>query len=245
MRSKEAHLSQRDLVLFADGELADRARRQAGAHLDACWSCRERLSALQGAILSFVRERDARLNAELPASAPVALFRARLAEAAAASEPSRWKQFAMAGLAFAGIVAGILIISVSTVNAEGPKPRLGLTPGETRPITLAQVCADARAEVVTSGIPEETQRRVFAAYGVAVSQRDQFEVDYLITPDLGGTESVRNLWPQPYSVRWNARVKDRLEQRLHELVCSGEMDLATAQRAIAVDWIGAYKKYVR
>lgn len=74
--------------------------------------------------------------------------------------------------------------------------------------------------------------------------RVDFEVDYLITPDLGGAESLRNLWPQPYSATWNARVKDRLEQRLHQLVCAGKMDLSTAQHDIATDWIGAYKKYV-
>jgi hypothetical protein len=39
-------------------------------------------------------------------------------------------------------------------------------------------------------------------------------------------------------------VKDRLEGKLHELVCSGQLDLKTAQQAIAADWIGAYKFYV-
>ena len=34
-----------------------------------------------------------------------------------------------------------------------------------------------------------------------------------------------------------------LEERLHTLVCSGQVDLATAQRELATDWIGAYKKY--
>jgi hypothetical protein len=45
-------------------------------------------------------------------------------------------------------------------------------------------------------------------------------------------------WP------WNAQVKDRLEDKLHELVCSGQLDLKTAQQAIASNWIEAYKKYV-
>jgi hypothetical protein len=43
---------------------------------------------------------------------------------------------------------------------------------------------------------------------------------------------------------WNARVKDRLEDRLHALVVNGKLDLKTAQREIATDWIAAYKKYV-
>ena len=43
---------------------------------------------------------------------------------------------------------------------------------------------------------------------------------------------------------WNAQVKDRLEDKLHELVCIGQLDLKTAQKAIASNWIEAYKKYV-
>ena len=42
---------------------------------------------------------------------------------------------------------------------------------------------------------------------------------------------------------WNARVKDELEEQLHEMVCDGQLDLSTAQSDIAKDWVGAYKKY--
>lgn len=71
-----------------------------------------------------------------------------------------------------------------------------------------------------------------------------YEVDYLITPALGGADDIGNLWPQSYSATiWNAHVKDALEDRLHELVCRGDVDLTTAQREISRDWISAYKKY--
>jgi len=39
-------------------------------------------------------------------------------------------------------------------------------------------------------------------------------------------------------------VKDALERKLHKLVCAGQLDLKTAQREIASNWIEAYKKYV-
>jgi hypothetical protein len=35
-----------------------------------------------------------------------------------------------------------------------------------------------------------------------------------------------------------------LEDRLHALIVNGKLDLETAQREIATDWIAAYKKYV-
>ena len=252
-----AHLSENDLVMAADGELPPKRRAEIAAHLESCWSCRERMLSLQNTIADFVRARNSELDPLLPPVAgPRALLRARLAES---RRPSSGMSFlrpffpafrspglpigrlAVAAAAFLGI---LLVLFQSTVNAEGPKPRFGLTPGETRPITLEGVCLYSNAEVTTSDIPEDVRQKVFAAYGIKSSQANQFEVDYLITPDLGGTESIRNLWPQPYSARWNARVKDKLEARLHELVCGHKLDLATAQHDIAFDWIAAYRKYV-
>jgi len=276
--------------MASDGELSPRRQADVRAHLDACWTCRERMRSLETAVMEFVRARSQNLDDDLPSAAgPQALFRARLAEAAASSGwiltsgvhgplprgrgsasncehasafPRRAREQAVSGplqpspklsatwrlapaaAVFLFVVAAILIIFDTKVNAEGPKPKARLTPGETRPITIDEVCRTPQAEVITPNITEETRRGVFAAYGIDAARRGEFEVDYLITPDLGGSESVRNLWPQPYSARWNARVKDRLEQRLHQLVCEDKVDLTTAQHDIAVDWIGAYKKYV-
>jgi hypothetical protein len=73
----------------------------------------------------------------------------------------------------------------------------------------------------------------------------EYELDYLITPELGGATDRRNLWPEPYGLRsWNAHAKDALENVLPRLVCSGRLDLATAQHEIAGNWIDAYKKYL-
>jgi hypothetical protein len=88
------------------------------------------------------------------------------------------------------------------------------------------------------------QRKVFEEYGIVAAEPRAYEVDYLITPALGGADDIRNLWPQSYSAAvWNARVKDALEDRLHDLVCEGNLELATAQHDISSDWIAAYKKY--
>jgi hypothetical protein len=64
----------------------------------------------------------------------------------------------------------------------------------------------------------------------------------LIPLELGGSTSIRNLWPEFHRTSpWNAQAKDRLEGKLHELVCDGKIDLKTAQQAIASNWIEAYK----
>src|SRR3984893_578490 len=72
-----------------------------------------------------------------------------------------------------------------------------------------------------------------------------YGVDHLIPLELGGSNSIKNLWPEFHRTSpWNAQVKDRLEGKLHELVCARQLDLKTAQQAIASNWIEAYKMYV-
>ena len=74
----------------------------------------------------------------------------------------------------------------------------------------------------------------------------KYEVDHLISLELGGSNDVGNLWPESYvSVPYNARDKDKLENTLHRLVCTGRMPLETAQELIRTDWIKAYRMYVK
>ena len=73
-----------------------------------------------------------------------------------------------------------------------------------------------------------------------------YEEDHLISLELGGhPTSPDNLWPEPWFGNWNAKVKDALENRLHKMVCDGDISLRDAQKAIATDWIGAYKQYLQ
>jgi len=71
-----------------------------------------------------------------------------------------------------------------------------------------------------------------------------YEEDHRISLELGGDPSdARNLWPEPYAAT-GARVKDRIENKLHELVCAGSLPLAVAQADIATNWYAAYVKYL-
>jgi len=100
-----------------------------------------------------------------------------------------------------------------------------------------------REEIVRE-VPPPLREKILQEYGIKNARAGDYEIDYLITPGLGGAEDIHNLWPEPYaSSVWNAHTKDTLEEHLHELVCAGKLDLSTAQRDIATDWIGAYKRY--
>ena len=123
------------------------------------------------------------------------------------------------------------------------EPDLQLTPGATVPVTADEVCGGEVKKAVPV-VPVSLKRKVFEEYGVTRPEPDHYEVDYLITPELGGATDIRNLWPEPYQdTVWNAHVKDQLEDRLHRMVCQGDLDLGTAQRDISSDWIAAYRKY--
>jgi hypothetical protein len=70
-----------------------------------------------------------------------------------------------------------------------------------------------------------------------------YEEDHLISLELGGSPTApKNLWPEPYAATDGARIKDRIENKLHALVCAGQISLATAQHAIASNWYAAYQR---
>ncbi|HVU45137.1 MAG TPA: hypothetical protein VHD85_03360 [Terracidiphilus sp.] len=122
-------------------------------------------------------------------------------------------------------------------------PNRYLAPGAARTVTLSEVCSMPHEEVAVEVTPSLRQK-VFAEYGISSARPDDYEIDYMIAPGLGGTDDIRNLWPEPYKAAvWNAHVKDALEERLHKMVCAHQIDLQTAQHAIAGNWIMAYKRY--
>jgi hypothetical protein len=68
------------------------------------------------------------------------------------------------------------------------------------------------------------------------------EIDHIISLQLGGSNDIANLYPEGLFANPGYRVKDKLENRLHDLVCDGQMTLRTVQRGIAKGWQALYKK---
>lgn len=72
-----------------------------------------------------------------------------------------------------------------------------------------------------------------------------FEEDHLISLEIGGSPTdPKNLWPEPYAGTLGARAKDKIENKLHALVCSGQISLRTAQMSISKNWYVTYQKYI-
>jgi hypothetical protein len=145
----------------------------------------------------------------------------------------------------------IVLFFAATILAAGKDPILPdhqLTPGATVDIPLKTLCTPGyTAQPGVRHVTDSTKRKVFAEYGLDPDKIDtsKYEIDHLISLELGGSNDIKNLWPQSYVTKpYNAHVKDVLENRLHHLVCSGKLDLRTAQKEISSDWISAYRKYV-
>jgi hypothetical protein len=220
------HLSDQELVLSLDGEHFE--------HLAACPECRARKQELENAMAVFVEIPKRQIP---PADVPRATLKARLAEQSTASQ--NW--WAAAGIC-AVLITGLTIAQFwpRQVVVSSPNPRL--TPGAAALLTSSEVCQASNTK--NKAVPVALRQKVFEAYGIKHATLRDYEVDYLITPALGGADDIHNLWPQSYSdTLWNAQAKDDLEDYLREMVCGGKLDLATAQREIAENWIGAYQKY--
>jgi hypothetical protein len=121
-------------------------------------------------------------------------------------------------------------------------PNLGLTPGVAFNVGVSRICVSGYASSVRN-VSEAEKAQVYARYHVAWVPY-QHEVDHLISLEVGGSNAIGNLWPEPYAGRWGARTKDVLEDRLHALVCAGQLALHAAQYQEATNWVAAYRRYV-
>ena len=80
--------------------------------------------------------------------------------------------------------------------------------------------------------------------GLPASAAKEFELDHRIPLALGGhPRNLQNLVLQTWEGKNGAKVKDRLERRLQQLVCAGKLLLDDARRAIYLDWSYAYRYY--
>jgi len=262
MKTTEPHLTDSELLRALDGEHRSIGSRGSELHLAGCETCRTRLEKIRSSMTTAVQEYRDAFDPSLPlASDSRAELQARLMAESEALPATRLRKLVAIFEAPAWTyVAAVLAVGamwvalryspirqtgtsqIESADAAGPLiPNARLTPGAVGTVTLSQLCTDGAG--MERRAPSSVQHAVFHEYGMDGAPSQEYEVDHLITPALGGTDDIRNLWPEPYSPDWNAHVKDELEDRLHDLVCQGKLDLPTAQHDIATNWIAAYKKY--
>lgn len=258
---RSQHPRDTELLMAVDGELSHRRQVVVDEHVSACLACRSRFQQIRTTLAQTTACYESTLG---PPSPPFRSSRLRLEHALrkAANDRNRpWLdrlRFAMAvsqtratlAMAIVAVLVAGVWMSRTSDLVQAPRPELGtplpiatLTPGAVSSLTAVELCAGTRPSRL---VTPESRTRVLRAYGMETVSTHTYELDALITPELGGTTAPENLWPQPYaSPVWNARVKDELEELLPTLVCAHHVELAQAQREIASDWVAAYKRYFK
>ena len=163
---------------------------------------------------------------------------------------SRWES-ALSTL----LIAALMIIPTAAFGTLSSLPNPATTPGAMNPLVnqgniSTTICRNGYTATIRPSVlyTNSLKRRQlnsspYSSYGI--TDLKFFEEDHLIPLELGGSPtSAENLWPQLWSGPSGARDKDRLENRLHALVCSGSLSLVLAQEAIATNWEDAFRTFV-
>lgn len=145
----------------------------------------------------------------------------------------------------------ICMAFIATSVTAQTLPNPNLTPGKADPsLTKNVICSPTFRTSSIRNVSESTKKQVYSIYlaknhlGRCVGD-EGCEVDHLISLELGGSNDIQNLWPESYAGTNNAHTKDKLENKLHSMVCKGQISLEQAQKEISTDWISAYGKYVK
>jgi len=138
-------------------------------------------------------------------------------------------------IGFAIVASSVLIPALAWAQL----PIKYATPGKVSKASKDEVCA---AGFEAKPVSDRQSAEALEAYGLRHDSGRK--VIQLIPSSLGGTNDKENLWPLPESKDFGPSQKKALDDKLHEMVCAGTIELKAAQDVLKKDWTGAYKKYV-
>lgn len=131
-----------------------------------------------------------------------------------------------------------LILAIGAVSI--PRPDHKLTPGAVdASLTKAILCDPTHHTAENRHVPQSEKVKACRAYGIATGcPGPGYELDHLISIELGGSNDISNLWPQPVDAPGviGYHTKDVVENRAHAAVCDGRLTLKQAQDGISADW---------
>jgi len=123
---------------------------------------------------------------------------------------------------------------LNTGPPEGLIPNAKLTPGKV-----------AASEKDRQGVTTAIEQKVFRRYHLPWERRAEFKIDHLIPRELGGADTIDNLWPQKITAKpYGSDRKELLTEVLLQKVRAGKMTLTQAQEEIRRDWIDAFIDHV-
>ena len=136
-------------------------------------------------------------------------------------------------------VLGANNTSITGASSLYPNPQL--TPGHILPnVTKLDICVSGYSSKVRN-VTEQEKKQVYKEYDLSYPQpAGAYEVDHFISLELGGSNDIDNLWPEPANPTPGFHQKDVVENYLHKEVCNGTLTLQQAQDQIKTDWYKVY-----
>ena len=112
-----------------------------------------------------------------------------------------------------------------------------------RNLTRSVICSPTFRTSTYRNVPTAEKHADEQEYGLTPKPYgSSLEIDHIVSLELGGSNNLANLFPEDAGLGPGYRAKDRLENRLHDLVCSGKISLRSAQQQIAANWQALYQK---
>jgi len=126
----------------------------------------------------------------------------------------------------------------------GANPDRACSPGAYyAKLTRQVICSPEFRTSAIRNVPDSERFAAEAAYGLKPGHYGKMlEIDHIIPLQLGGSNDIANLFPENLHAAPGYRLKDRLENKLHQLVCAGNYYLPSTQQAIARNWQRLYQQ---
>ena len=127
-------------------------------------------------------------------------------------------------------------------------PDPACTPGAVDPAVTqdnlaSTICKSGYTTTVRAPASDTDKTKALSLTQYGQTRASTTEYDHLISLQLGGTNAVSNLWPEPNraGAPGTTNPKDAIETRLNKAVCAHKVTLVAAQKAIATNWVTAAK----
>ena len=139
-------------------------------------------------------------------------------------------------------IALMFQVQVMTCKVNGVLPDSTCTPGAILTSDTSVICHQRTGTI--RNVPNKVKIQVLKNYGFdpRVGKHPPLEIDHLISLELGGSNDIKNLWPEIADPSPGYHEKDGVENSLHRLVCKGITNINWAQTQIAKNWLQFYQK---
>lgn len=144
----------------------------------------------------------------------------------------------VAGVVGAGIIGASATLTPTNCHYTGTtqftvRPDTICTPGVIESsLTKERICNPTFRTTTIRNVTEAEKNQVYKEYGITSHKPGEYEIDHLISLELGGSNDIHNLWPE----LGFPNPKDKIENLCHQKVCSGQITLQQAQQQISTNW---------